>query len=405
MIRLFPARLAEVDAGTCERFLERRLAEGAAQTTVKKELRALGAVLRHARRAGLYTQDPEAVLPELEDTYRPRERTLAPWELVVLCNALPPERAAHVVFIVATGARWGESVRARREDVAGPAVHLRGTKTKRAARSVPTPAPLRQALAWALERAPGDTVLFSAWTSVRRDLDVACRHAGIARVTPDDLRRTFASWLRQWGVTTDLIAVAMGHTTSRMVERVYGRIGSADLGRLLDERTAGLYLAEGSAAAVPDGDDDPDDGGGFGGQSGPEGGSSTGLLMGDAVAVLGHSEPSAETASVTDTLENQHQTSAQGRNRTADTGIFNPPRVARNVAKQANSATTWAANGGQFGGLGAEDDGEPEDPPPRAGERPAVSPAPGLVVARRPPPRWVLRATNNLLAILAGVTP
>lgn len=240
IVRLMPPRLADVDASACERFIEQRLEEGAAQTTVKKEIRALGATLRHSRRQGIYLRDVEAVIPELEETYKPRDRFLQPLELVALVNALSRERAAHVVYIVATGARWGESVRARiREDVReGAMVHLRGTKTALARRTVPVPPVMRGALAWALANAHGDR--FAPWGNVRRDLGVACTHLGIAPVTPNDLRRTFGVWLRKSGLTPDLIGLAMGHTTSRMAELVYGRIGPADLDRLITERAPAL---------------------------------------------------------------------------------------------------------------------------------------------------------------------
>ena len=92
LVRLLPTRLADVDAAACERFIERRLAEGAAQTTVKKEIRALGATLRHAKRLGLYVRDVDATIPELEDTYEPRKRALDPWELLALANAVGSSR-------------------------------------------------------------------------------------------------------------------------------------------------------------------------------------------------------------------------------------------------------------------------------------------------------------------------
>lgn len=48
--------------------------------------------------------------------------------------------------------------------------------------------------------------------------------AGVEPVTSNDLRRTFASWLKQRGVDSLVVAHLMGHTTTRMVELVYGRL-------------------------------------------------------------------------------------------------------------------------------------------------------------------------------------
>ncbi len=244
-VRLMPRLLAGIDAHACERFIETRMEEGAAQTTVKKEIRALGAMLRHARRQGLYQRDVEAVIPELEETYKPRERFLTPLELVGLVSALPSHRAAQVVFIVATGARFGESERARDEDIDGMMVLLRGTKTEGSWRTVPVPPTMRIALGWARAHARslptlGPGPMFEAWGNVRHDLTRACRQIGIATVSPNDLRRTFATWLRMAGVSTDLIGKALGHTTSRMAERVYGRISPTDLGRLIEGHVPSL---------------------------------------------------------------------------------------------------------------------------------------------------------------------
>lgn len=57
----------------------------------------------------------------------------------------------------------------------------------------------------------------------------------IRRCSPNDLRRTCATWLRAAGVSPELIAPAMGHADTRMVERVYGRLPVEDLRRRLAE--------------------------------------------------------------------------------------------------------------------------------------------------------------------------
>src|SRR5215813_6254842 len=76
-------------------------------------------------------------------------------------------------------------------------------------------------------RATGAVV--GRWHNVRRDLTIACQRAGIRPVSPNDLRRTFASWLKQRGVDSMVVPRLLGHTTSRMVELVYGHLNDSTL--------------------------------------------------------------------------------------------------------------------------------------------------------------------------------
>jgi hypothetical protein len=121
-------------------------------------------------------------------------------------------------------------------------VRLRGTKTKKSAREVPVLGVARTLLAWSLAAAwspeRGPDPIFPRWASVRRDLHAACARAGIAAISPNDLRRTFATWAQKSGAGNDLVAQMMGHTDTRMVERVYGRMSSEDVARLLRARIA-----------------------------------------------------------------------------------------------------------------------------------------------------------------------
>jgi len=120
-------------------------------------------------------------------------------------------------------------------------VLLRGTKRKTRFRTVPIVSPAQQSLlAYALEHAKGTgDALFQQWGNVRRDLADACEEAKIERCSPNDLRRTFASWQVEAGVPLFPIAQAMGHKDTRMLERVYGRQTPEQLAALM-ARAMGL---------------------------------------------------------------------------------------------------------------------------------------------------------------------
>jgi integrase len=233
-------RLARITASVVDGYIEQRLEEGAARNTVQKDLVTLRAMLKVAKRRGEFTGDIGAVMPDgFEAGYKPRSRFLSAIEAQKLLAELTPDRAARVAFILATGARWGESERARLGDVdlARGTVLLRGTKTVDAARVVPIVAWGKPLLEHADSFAEGEEgALFRPWGSVRRDLAEACKRAKLSPVSPNDLRRTYGTWLRLGGVEPHLIGVAMGHRDSRMVERVYGRIPPESLGATLRQR-------------------------------------------------------------------------------------------------------------------------------------------------------------------------
>ncbi|MDF3070646.1 MAG: integrase family protein [Polyangiaceae bacterium] len=242
--------LARVTAREIDRFIDARLAEGAARNTVKKELTTIRGMLKVAKRRGEFPGDIGAVMPEgFESGYQPRKRFLSAAEAQALLRELTPDRAARVAFILATGARWGETDRALRQDVQSNAerVILRGTKTELAFRTVPVVGAGHDLLAHVEKHAEGEgQLLFRPWGNARRDLAQACERAGIAAVSPNDLRRTFGTWLRLHGVAPHLIGVAMGHADSRMVERVYGRMPEENLRAALNEHvdpTCSAYVA------------------------------------------------------------------------------------------------------------------------------------------------------------------
>lgn len=257
-------RLAALRARDVDGYIARRRQEPedsekkTSESTIAKELGALGAALRLAKRAGIWKGDVDAILPVgFSPEYEPRKRWLPMPEAQRFLAELTAGRGARVAFIIATGARWSESDRAQREDVniaqavvetvggvarvRGAWVTLRGTKTHRSRGLVTIPIVLplhlelvRYALAYG-RQAGG--ALFEPWPNVRRDMAAAAVRAGIDACSPNDLRRSTAHQLRGEGAPLDDLADVLRHVDTRMVQRVYARRGPEELAASLHRTT------------------------------------------------------------------------------------------------------------------------------------------------------------------------
>ena len=262
-------KLAKLDAPTVDRAVTQRRAEGASEHTIHKEVGALRRVLKIAKRAGLWSGDPGAVLPEVSAEYVPRARWVSLAELQQLLAELPSRDAARVAWIVATGARDSEADRASAGDAkpapdVGYVVRVHGKKTRASDDTVAVVTPAAVALLeYALEHAtPEGGRLFPARANTLRTLKRACvrldkrlRDAAsqaravpagevfFAPLSPNDLRRSCAQWLCDEGVALEDVARQLRHATPVMVYRVYGKRSGAQLakaiGRAADMQHAG----------------------------------------------------------------------------------------------------------------------------------------------------------------------
>jgi len=238
--------LRELCGKTIDDYIDGRRKLGRKDTTVFKEIVTLRCALKLAKRCGMWNGEIDRVFPVgFSSAYKPRSRSLSHEELHGLLGELIPDRAALVAFIVATGARLSEahSTRWTHVDQVRWQVHLPGTKTSDARRVVPIVAKWQfNLLTYALRHAGGkDGLLFGPWLDGNRfrDLNSSCKAAGIAPCSPNDLRRTFAQWMRRDSVPLELISPIMGHRTTRMVELVYGKLAA----QTLEARIASTFQA------------------------------------------------------------------------------------------------------------------------------------------------------------------
>lgn len=233
-------RLASLGNDAFESYLEERGKETVRKTsrpitesTKYKEWVTFRGILKSAARRGRFSRDPGAFKPpHWGPDYRPRQRFLTWPEVSKLLAALPGRRRGAVAFAICAGARRAEVFAAQDGDVdvRRHTVRVRGTKTDTSDRTIPIPKPMRALMT--LHCYPP----FPTWGNARRELARACKKAKIAPVTWNDLRRTFASLLVQAGVDPYLVGKLQGHTTSAMVEKVYGRQTHESLGLLVERQ-------------------------------------------------------------------------------------------------------------------------------------------------------------------------
>ncbi len=259
-----PWLLDNVDRETVERYIATRLGEVAARHSVHKELVVLRGAIDSANQRKR-TKTPASVVPRFRSGYVPRTTYLTPDQFLSLVdNLVPPpparakpgtlkrrearkqSRALYCLLVALASPRHGEVMALRWEHVDLARGVLRVPKGKTVSRVVAIHPVLRP---W-LEGMRRDTgPVCEPWSNLRRDIPAACKRAGIPRCTPNDLRRTFASWLVQSGISTLVVSRLLGHSSTRMVDLVYGQLDEATLAAAIQRLPGGCDA--GVTSAVP----------------------------------------------------------------------------------------------------------------------------------------------------------
>jgi len=242
-----PPRLCELRPKHIDACITQRRGEGAHEGTIAKELVTFRMMLKVAKRNEKWDGDPEALLPvRFAPEYKPRERWLTRAELELLLDGMTHDHAARVAYAIATSANLGETNRARRGDWADGKVRIWGTKRSSRLRDVPVILDWqRELLAFAHENARGEgdklfafdngfeSALRKAWEGDDPD------NPRMLRCSSNDLRRTFCHWMRQSGIPRELCAAMMGHGSTAMVDKVYGKLNGDELAVLLKRALGG----------------------------------------------------------------------------------------------------------------------------------------------------------------------
>jgi integrase len=253
------------------RTTETRYADGSVQLavtprTAKMEINSLLTMLRAARHRKDYAGDIEALKPlRMDAKYEPRKRfpTRAQFSAIVgeLERRGLHHRAAWICAAAATGGRLAEVNRLRRSKVNSKTFTLDVTKTVKTEgdeRVRPVLTFVRELLEYAEQHGAGEgDMLLQPWvaSNLNDTLRRVCEAVGAPRLSANDFRRGLASWLIQAGVAPNLVAFMLGHTSTAMVERVYGKMTAEAAGSLIEStlgaRTDSVPLLPAKAPSEP----------------------------------------------------------------------------------------------------------------------------------------------------------
>ena len=218
-------RVDQIDRKWCREYLAARKVSGA---TVRKEIAMLATAMKWAGKSGFVT--------ELPPSSEPRDRWLNKTEFYALLDAALPQPHLQVFLhlALATGARKEAILGLTWTQVNFDAGQIfLGKKAGGKARAiVPMTKSLRAVLIAQKQRAESHYVVeYSGGrvSDIKKAFATAVKNAGMSDVTPHDLRHTAAVWMAADGVSMGKIAQYLGHSDSRITEKVYARFAPEHL--------------------------------------------------------------------------------------------------------------------------------------------------------------------------------
>ena len=240
-------QLDDLTRAQVERYIATRIADGAHTHTIHKELVVLRGALTSAEARGTFHGVIAKLVPRFKAKYTPRETYLTPAQFTALMAAIvatphpnaKPETIAKIDLLPADRARVASSRRAGEAPVVGRRPRARHDPRAEGQDQGAHGADPPGAAALARSAPPIDRAVIEPWGNDKRELQRACERAGVPRVTPNDLRRTFATWLKQNDVDSAVVAAMMGHSSTAMVDKVYGKLDEATYRRAIAKLPAG----------------------------------------------------------------------------------------------------------------------------------------------------------------------
>ncbi|MGN7959181.1 tyrosine-type recombinase/integrase [Agrobacterium radiobacter] len=218
-----------VSVDDCRQHIKERRAAGIKDGTIHTELGHLRMVLKWAENNGLIARAPHIERPPKPD---PKDYHITRAEAAKLIEcANSPHIALAIRLLIATGARNTAALELTwdRVDMDRRIINLRNPfdKARRKGRAtIPMNDQLYMELAMAKKAALSPFVVEWAGKpvgSIKKGLKAAAIAAGLPDVSPHVLRHSAAVWLAEDGHPMSEISQFLGHSNTRVTERVYAR--------------------------------------------------------------------------------------------------------------------------------------------------------------------------------------
>lgn len=217
-----------ISKAECVAFKERRLNEGRSIGTVCTDLSVLRASLGWAVKHKKLQQAPHIFVPQPPP---PKDRHLTRAEAeALLAEAKMFHLSLFIHLALATAGRHSALLELTwdRVDFIRKRIDLRTSEQARNKRRavIPMTETVFRELKIAKQAALTDCVIEYAGSrieSVKTAFNKAAERAGMPDVTPHTLRHTAAVWMAEDGVSMSEISQYLGHTSTKITERVYAR--------------------------------------------------------------------------------------------------------------------------------------------------------------------------------------
>jgi integrase len=213
----------QVTVDTCRHYTAHRRSMGRKNNTIRKELSTL--------RTGLRWDDPHTPARfELPPSDPPRDRHLSRDEFHRLLRGADAHHVKlFILLALSTAGRMAAilDLTWNRVDFEKGIIRLSdGTQRRKGRATVPMTDAARKALLEASEGATTPYVIEWAGAcvqNIKKGIKRAAERAGLDGVTAHVLRHTAAVWMAEAGVPMSEVAQYLGHSDSRITERVYAR--------------------------------------------------------------------------------------------------------------------------------------------------------------------------------------